>query len=77
MDPLREMGKMLLAVGVVLAAAGAVLLLGPKLPFRIGRLPGDIVYQGRSTTFYFPIVTCLLISVVVTAIIWVVAMFRR
>ena len=77
MEPLREMGKLLLLVGVLLVVAGAVLLLGAKLPFRLGRLPGDIVYRGRNTTFYFPIVTCLLLSLGLTLIVWLVSIFRR
>ena len=77
MDPLRELGKLLLVFGAVLVAAGAVMLLGAKLPFRLGRLPGDIVYQGRHTTFYFPIVTCLLVSLALTLVLWLWAHFRR
>ena len=77
MEPLREMGKLLLLVGVLLAAVGAVLFLGAKLPFRLGRLPGDIVHRGRNTTFYFPIVTCLLLSLGLTLIFWLVSMFKR
>jgi hypothetical protein len=77
MDPLRELGKALLIFGIVLACAGAILLLGGKLPLRLGRLPGDIVYQGRNSSFYFPIVTCLLLSVGLTLLFWVVNLFRR
>lgn len=77
MEPLRELGRMLLIFGAVLAAAGAVLLLGVRLPLRLGRLPGDIVYQGRHTTFYFPIVTCLLLSVGLTVLFWLLSLFRR
>ena len=77
MDPLRELGKLLLVFGAVLVAAGAVMLLGAKLPFRLGRLPGDIVYQGRHTTFYFPIVTGLVVSVVLSLVFWLVSLFRR
>jgi hypothetical protein len=77
MEPLREVGKMLLLLGVLLAAVGAFLMLGSKLPFRLGRLPGDIIYQGRHTTFYFPIVTCIVLSVLITLISWLVGQFRR
>ncbi len=77
MEPLRELGKVLLLFGVVLAAAGAFLLFGARLPFRIGRLPGDIVYQGRHTTFYFPIVTCLVLSLVLMLVFWLFSHFRR
>ena len=77
MEPLREVGKMLLVFGVVLAATGALLLWGARLPVRLGRLPGDIVHQGRNTTFYFPIVTCLVFSVILTLIFWLISHFRR
>ncbi len=77
MEPLRELGKLILFLGVFLVAVGAVLLLGARLPFRLGRLPGDIVYQGRNTTFYFPIVTCLLLSLVLSLVLWMVSLLHR
>jgi hypothetical protein len=77
MDPLRELGKALVAIGVVLAVAGLLLALGGKLPFRLGRLPGDIAYQGRHGSFYFPVVTCILLSLALTLIFWVINYFRR
>lgn len=77
MDPLREAGKGLLILGLMVAAVGLALMLGSKLPFRLGRLPGDIVYQGRNTSFYFPIVTCLLLSAFLTAIFWLVSLLKR
>lgn len=77
MDPLRELGKTLLVVGVVLVGAGALLVFGARLPFRLGRLPGDISYHGRHGSFYFPIVTCIVVSVALTLIFWVVNYFRR
>jgi Protein of unknown function (DUF2905) len=77
MDSIRELGKFLLVAGIVLAAVGALLMSGPKLPFRLGRLPGDIVVQGRNGGFYFPIVTCIVVSVVLTLLMWIVNFFRR
>ena len=77
MDSARELGKFLLVAGVALAAAGALLMSGSKLPFRLGRLPGDIVVQGRNGGFYFPIVTCIVVSVVLTLLMWIVNFFRR
>jgi len=61
MEPLREVGRALLIVGVVLVVVGGLLFFGARLPFRLGRLPGDIFYRGRHGTFYFPIVTCVLV----------------
>ena len=77
MEPAREFGKTLLIFGLVIAATGAILLAGSKLPLRIGRLPGDISYHGRHGTFYFPIVTCIVLSVVLTLLLWVVGLLRK
>jgi Protein of unknown function (DUF2905) len=77
MEPLRELGKLLLVFGALMLAAGALLVFGARLPFRLGRLPGDIAYHGRNTTFYFPIVTCLVLSVALTLILWLLSYFRR
>ncbi len=77
MDPAREIGKLLLILGTVLFLVGILLLLGGKLPLRLGRLPGDIVYRGDRTTFYFPMVTSLLVSAVLTLVIWLVSYRRR
>ena len=77
MDASRELGKLLLIAGIVMVGAGAFLFVGAKLPFRLGRLPGDISYQGRHGSFYFPIVTCLLVSVALTLFFWIVSFFRR
>ena len=77
MDPTRELGKLLLLAGVILLAAGALLFLGARLPFRLGRLPGDIAIEGRRGSFYFPLVTCLLLSAALTLIMWFVAWLRK
>jgi Protein of unknown function (DUF2905) len=77
MDPFRESGKLLIVLGIVLVGMGLLLTFGGKMPFRLGRLPGDVVYQGRNGSFYFPIVTCILLSVVLTLFFWIVNHFRR
>ena len=77
MDPLRELGRTLLVLGVLLVFVGALLYSGGKLPFRLGQLPGDIVHRGEHTTFYFPIVTCLLLSLGLSLLFWLVNHFRR
>ena len=66
------MGKMLLLSGLLLAALGTLLYFGGRLPFRIGQLPGDVVYRGRNTTFYFPIVSCILLSALLSLLMWLV-----
>jgi DUF2905 family protein len=77
MDPLREIGKTLSVIGAVLVGVGALLLFGARLPYRIGRLPGDIVIQGRNGSFYFPIVTCIIVSLLFTLLMWILNLFRR
>jgi hypothetical protein len=69
-----NLGRSLIAVGVILIALGLLVTLGDKLPLRLGRLPGDIYLRGRHTSFYFPVVTCLLLSVVLSLVLW---LFRR
>ncbi|HEX4544292.1 MAG TPA: DUF2905 domain-containing protein [Candidatus Acidoferrum sp.] len=77
MDPLRELGRTRLFLAGLLAIVGALLYFGGKLPFRLGRLPGDFIHRGEHTTFYFPIVTCLLLSVVFSLLFWLFSHFRR
>jgi hypothetical protein len=77
MDPLRELGRALLILGSVSALVGGLLFFGARMPFRLGRLPGDIIHRGEHTTFYFPIVTCLVISVVLSVLFWFFSNFRR
>jgi hypothetical protein len=67
-----SLGRSLIAMGLLLAAVGVLLVLGGKLPFKIGRLPGDIVWQGKNTTFYFPLMTSLLVSAILTLVMWLI-----
>ena len=67
------MGRLLIAAGALLAVVGVVLILAGKVPF-LGRLPGDIVYRKGGTTFYFPLMTCLLLSLVLSLVL---SLFRR
>lgn len=68
---------MLLFLGIILAIAGAVLMLFGRTNLPIGRLPGDIVYRGKNTTVYFPIVTSILLSVILTLVLWAIGRFRH
>ena len=77
MGPQREIGKLLLILGAVLLVAGALLMLGGKLPFRLGRLPGDIIYRSDRTTFYFPIITSLILSVLLTLVFRLISYWRK
>jgi hypothetical protein len=67
-----SIGRMLIALGLLVAALGVIVSLGEKLPIRLGRLPGDIIIRGKHSVFYFPLVTCLLISGVLSLVLWLV-----
>jgi hypothetical protein len=77
MDPLRELGRTLLYVAGVLALVGVFFYFGGKLPFRLGRLPGDIVHKGEHSTFYFPLTTSILLSVGLSLLFWLLSRLRR
>jgi hypothetical protein len=77
MDPLRELGRLLVIFGLLLVVAGGLLWLGGRLPLRLGRLPGDIVYRGRHSVFYFPLATSLLLSAALTLLLWILSSLRR
>ncbi len=67
-----SLGRLLIVVGVAFIAAGVIALLLERAHLPLGRLPGDLIFRGKSTTLYFPIVTCLLLSVLGTLILWLV-----
>jgi len=63
---------MAIIIGLVLVALGILMILGERLPIKPGRLPGDIVIRGKNGVFYFPIVTCLVVSVILSLVMWVI-----
>ncbi len=68
-------GWMLVIVGLVIAGIGLIWVLAPNLP-RLGRLPGDIVIERENSQFYFPIVTCIVVSVVLSLVTWLIRALR-
>jgi hypothetical protein len=64
-------GKLLILAGVALIVLGILVLAASRLNLPFGRLPGDIVWRGKNTTFYFPWVTCLILSLLGTLLLWV------
>jgi hypothetical protein len=72
-----DIGKLLVLVGGLVVLAGLVVLLLGKTGPPLGRLPGDIVYRGKNTVFYFPLATSILLSVALSLILYVVSRFRR
>jgi Protein of unknown function (DUF2905) len=71
-----DLGRLLLIAGGAIVLLGLVLLLVGRVPF-FGRLPGDISIQRGNTTFYFPIVTCLVLSVVLTVVVNLLLLLLR
>jgi Protein of unknown function (DUF2905) len=63
-------GRTLIIAGVLLVAAGLLVTIGDKLPIKLGRLPGDIRIGGKNGGFYFPVVTCILVSAVLSLLMW-------
>ena len=68
-------GWVLLVLGLVMAGVGLVCILAPSIPW-LGRLPGDIRIEGENFRFYFPLVTCLLLSLICSLVVWVIRSFR-
>jgi hypothetical protein len=64
------MGRLLIGIGILLVLVGAAVILLERIGIRLGRLPGDIRIEGRHGGFYFPVVTCILISIILTLISW-------
>jgi ribose/xylose/arabinose/galactoside ABC-type transport system permease subunit len=73
---MTELGKLLLVLGGMIVLIGAALLLAGRFNLPLGRLPGDIVYRGKNTVFYFPIVTCIVISVLLSLLFWLFGRHR-
>jgi len=72
-----DLGKLLVLVGAIIVIAGLLLMLAGRAHLPIGRLPGDFVYRGKHTTVYFPLATSILLSVVLTLVLWVIARIKR
>ena len=74
---MTDLGKLLVIVGGGLVVIGLVVMLVGKSQLPLGRLPGDIVYRGKKTSFYFPLTTSILLSVVLSLVLYVISRLRR
>jgi Protein of unknown function (DUF2905) len=72
-----DLGRVLVFVGGLLLVLGLVLILAGKVNLPIGRLPGDVVYRGKHTTFYFPLMTSILLSLILSLVLYVVNRMHR
>lgn len=71
------LGRILIGLGLLLVVAGGVVILFGRMGVPLGRLPGDISYKGKNVSFYFPLATCLLLSVVLSLVMWLISIWRR
>lgn len=74
---MTELGKMIVGLGLVVVVIGLVLILAGRAHLPVGRLPGDILYRGKHTTFYFPLATSIVISVVLSLVLYLIARVRH
>jgi hypothetical protein len=65
-------GRTVIIIGLILVAVGILMMLGDRLPIKLGRLPGDIVVRAKNGVFYFPVVTCLVVSAVLSLAMWLI-----
>ena len=72
-----DLGKVLIFLGAVLVGVGLLLVVLGRTNLPLGRLPGDIVYRGKHTTFYFPLATCILLSVILSLLMYAVNHWRK
>jgi hypothetical protein len=72
-----ETGKLLVLLGMVLVVAGIVVMLLGRMNLPLGRLPGDFLYRGKNTTFYFPLATSVVVSVVLSILLYLVSRWRK
>jgi len=73
-----QLGKFLVIVGVLLVVVGLFMMSGYRFSFLgLGRLPGDIAYKGKHVQFYFPVITCLILSALLTLVFWVISLLTK
>jgi hypothetical protein len=72
-----EMGRMLVILGVALVVIGSIVMLLGRTGLPLGRLPGDVLYRGKNATFYFPLATSILISIVLSIVLFLIGRLKR
>ena len=74
---MADIGRLLVVVGIILVVAGGLVNLLGRSGIPLGRLPGDIVYRGKNTSFYFPLATSIVLSIVLSVILYLIGHWRR
>ena len=72
-----ELGRVLVMLGVALVVIGGIVMLLGRTGLPLGRLPGDVLYRGKNTTFYFPLASCILLSVVLSIVLFLIGRMKR
>ena len=75
--PMGDLGRMLLMLGGLILVLGLVLILAGKANLPIGRLPGDFIVRGKNSTFYFPLMTSIVLSILLSLVLYVVNRMRH
>ena len=73
---MNDIGKFLVVAGFLLVLAGILVLVAGRFGLNLGRLPGDFAYRGKNISFYFPLGTCILISIVLSLVLYLISRFR-
>jgi ABC-type glucose/galactose transport system permease subunit len=74
---MAEMGRILIALGVAMVVIGGIVLLLGRTVVPLGRLPGDFLYRGKNTTFYFPLASSIVISIVLSVVLFLLGRLKR
>jgi hypothetical protein len=74
---MAELGRLLLMLGIALVVIGGIVMLLGRTGLPLGRLPGDFLYRGKNTTFYFPLASSILISIVLSIILFLIGRMKR
>ncbi len=74
---MAEMGRILVALGVALVVIGGIVILLGRTGVPLGRLPGDFLYRGKNTTFYFPLASSVVISIVLSIVLFLIGRLKR
>jgi len=74
---MAEMGRILVALGVTLVVIGGIVMLLGRTGVPLGRLPGDFLYRGKNTTFYFPLGSSIVISIVLSVVLFLIGRLKR
>ncbi len=74
---MAQMGRILVALGVALVVIGGIVMLLGRTGVPLGRLPGDFLYRGKNTTFYFPLASSIVISIVLSVVLFLIGRMKR